>query len=211
MVSATTFFVFYTVYLTGVSSLIGRGEAFFFKEVVFCILSNVWYNRGYKLKYEKEWREMDMAMTEVNSLDMSAVLLHAYDVGDLINASTEVADYLYWKKKMEQDEEVQKLVCLFIQKKERFEECERFGHFHPDYHAALEEVQRVQDALDRLEPFHKFKEAEFRLDDLLYTVSKTIAEAVSDSIKVPSDIASLAEASGCAGCASGGSCSGKCG
>lgn len=97
--------------------LIGRGEAFFFKEVVFCILPNVWYDRGCKLKYEKEWREIDMAMTEVNSLDMSAVLLHAYDVGDLINASTEVADYLYWKKKMEQDEEVQKLVRLFIQKK----------------------------------------------------------------------------------------------
>jgi cell fate (sporulation/competence/biofilm development) regulator YlbF (YheA/YmcA/DUF963 family) len=142
---------------------------------------------------------------QTQSLDESAIVMQAYDVGDLINASVEVADYIYWKQAKESDPEVQRLVKLFEQHKVLFEESQRFGHFHPDYHAALEKVQHAQNMLDSLEVVRKFKEVEEVLDGLLHTISTVIAHSVSESIKVPGNNTSLSAG----GCASG-SCSGKC-
>jgi len=151
-----------------------------------------------------------VAILEANALDMSAILLRAYDVGDMINASAELADYLYCKQAMEADSEVAQVAKQFAKAKERFEECERFGHFHPNYHEALEQVQRVQDQLDAMEPVRRFKSAEDKLDELLFTISGMIAHAVSDSIKVPGNKLTLGN-SGCNCSSGGGSCGGKCG
>ena len=148
-----------------------------------------------------------MSMMEAQTLDMSAILMQAYDVGDMIKSSAEVADYLYWKHELERSSEVKELKALFLKKKELFEECERFGHYHPSYHDALGQVQAAQEKLDEVEAVRRFKEAEGKLDDLLYTISATIAHSVSESIKVPSN--KLLPTGG--GCASGGSCGGKCG
>lgn len=145
------------------------------------------------------------------SLDMSAVLLRSYELGDLIKASKEAADYLYWKQQVEQSPEAGEWIQKLQQKKQLFEECRRFGHFHPDYHAALDEVKRVQEQLDAIDCVKRFKEAEDRLDDLLYEVSATIAGSVSESIKVPANkLLPESEGSGCsAGC--GGGCGDGCG
>jgi cell fate (sporulation/competence/biofilm development) regulator YlbF (YheA/YmcA/DUF963 family) len=147
-----------------------------------------------------------MSILEADMLDMSAVLIHAYDMGDMINSSAEVADYLYWKTAVENSVEVKELQALFLKKKELFEECERFGHYHPSYHEAMAQVNEVQERLEQIEAVRRFKEAEERLDDLLYTISTTIAHAVSDTIKVPSN--NLLPGAG--SCGSGGSCA-KCG
>jgi len=146
-----------------------------------------------------------VSLAQDHALDMSTVLLKAYEVGDLIKSSAEVADYLYWKERMQNHPETQRLLRIFARKKEAFGECERFGHYHPDYHAAKKAVEEVQAQLDELEPVRRFKEAENRLDDLLYTVSVTIAHSVSDTIKVPSNHP-LPTRSGC-GCGLGGGCS----
>lgn len=148
-----------------------------------------------------------MSVMERTSLDMSALLLRSYELGDMILASKEVADYLYWKNAVVEDAEAQSLIRKLDKQKDLFEECQRFGHYHPEYHRAMEAVQAVQEELDALASVKGFKEAEERLDDLLYAVSETIAHSVSDSIKVPAN--KLLPESG--GCSSGGSCSGKCG
>lgn len=148
-----------------------------------------------------------MSIVETKALDMSAVLLRAYELGDTVNASKETSDYLYWKKELETNAEAQALIRKLQSKKELFEECQRFGHFHPDYHAALDEVKKVQGELDSVPCVQRFKEAEETLDDLLYEVSKIIALSVSENIKVPSNRPLAQEG----GCSSGGSCSGKCG
>lgn len=148
-----------------------------------------------------------MAVMESQTIDMSAILLGAYELADMIKLSAETADYLYWKQLVEENEEVSRLTKEFAKQKERFAECERFGHYHPNYHEALEQVRKVQEQLDALEPVRRFKEAESRLDELLYEVSQMVAHSVSDTIKVPSNDPL---ASG-GGCSSGGSCSGKCG
>lgn len=148
-----------------------------------------------------------MAVMESHTMDMSAILLGAYELADMIKLSAETADYLYWKRLVEENEEVGKLTKEFTKQKERFAECERFGHYHPNYHEALEQVNKVQAQLDALEPVRRFKEAESRLDELLYEVSQLVAHSVSDTIKVPSNDPLAAGG----GCSSGGSCSGKCG
>lgn len=148
-----------------------------------------------------------MSIMEAQSLDMAAILMHAYDVGDLINRSQEAADFLYWKRIMEQDEQAQRFIRELAKTKELFDETQRFGHYHPNYHEALEKVRAAEQKLNSIPSVARFKEAEERLDELLFTVSETVARSVSESIKVPSN---KLEPSG-HGCSSGGSCSGKCG
>ncbi len=143
-----------------------------------------------------------MSATETRTVDMAEVLLCAYDLGDMINNSIEVANYLYWKERMQQHPEVQRLISKLNSKKELFEETQRFGHFHPNYHAARAEVEAVQEEMQQIEAVRRFTEAESNLDRMLYEMSETIAHSVSQTIKVPSNDP-LPKGGGCG---SGGSC-----
>lgn len=146
-----------------------------------------------------------MSVLELTELDLSTVMQHAFELGDLMNRSQEVKDYLYVKSQIEADEEIQSAIRIFDKYKEKFSECERFGHFHPDYNEAFEAVKKYEAALEAFPLVQQFKAAEESLDDLLYSVSETLARAVSEEIKVPSN--KLLPTGG--GCSSG-NCSGKC-
>lgn len=87
-------------------------------------------------------------------------------------------------------------------KKELFEETQRFGHFHPNFHEAKEQVEAVQREMEQIEAVWRFKDAENNLDQMLYEMSELIAHSVSESIKVPSNNP-LPKGGGCG---SGGSC-----
>ncbi|MBN3526055.1 YlbF/YmcA family competence regulator [Paenibacillus apiarius] len=134
---------------------------------------------------------------------MAVLLTNAYELGDMINQSAEVAEYLYWKERVDSSEAVKHLVREFSRKKERFEETERFGHYHPDYHKAKDEVLAVQSQLDSIEEVSYFKQAEQAVDELLHRLSETIAFAVSNTIKVPGN-----DPQPSGGCGNG--CSGNC-
>src|SRR5690554_870185 len=121
-----------------------------------------------------------MSAVESNVLDMAALLLRAYDLGDAILKCAETEDYLRWKREVEQSEEARRLIREMQRRKDIFAECERFGHFHPDYHKALDAVKETERELERIEAVARFKEAENRLDELLYEVSELIARSVSD-------------------------------
>ncbi|WP_025677285.1 YlbF family regulator [Paenibacillus massiliensis] len=144
-----------------------------------------------------------MDVVELDSVNLTDVLIYAYELGDMINESTEVADYLYWKQRVEMNPDIAEWVRKLEQKKELFQETERFGHFHPNYHAAREEVQKVEEQLNRFEEVACFKEAEKALDKLLHEMSEMIAYSVSDTIKVPGNDP-LPKGGGCG---SGGKCS----
>lgn len=143
-----------------------------------------------------------MSVTEINTVDMAELLTNAYELGDLINKSAAVSDYLYWKRRVEEDAEIQALVKKLAAKKELFEETQRFGHFHPNYHEAKDKVTEVELELERFEAVRRFKAAEKELDDILHQMSEIIAYAVSDSIKVPSNDPNPKGG----GCGSGGAC-----
>jgi len=150
-----------------------------------------------------------MSVIEHKALDTAAILSIACELGDLINRSADMAEYLYWKDAVARHPDVPPLVENLKRKKEKFAECERFGRFHPEYHKALEEVKAAVSELDKIEAVARFKEAENRLDQLLYEVAKIIAHSVSESIKVPGGD-ELSVTGGC-GCGAGGGCRGGCG
>ena len=138
-----------------------------------------------------------------SSLDMGQLLLRAYEIGDLVNQSAEVAEYAYWKSVVDDNDQVRQLVKQFAKAKEQFVDCERFGRFHPDYHTAKEKVEAVQRELNEVDCVSRFKAAEQAVDDLLHAIAVQIAGAVSDTIKVPSNDPMPKGG----GCGSGGSCS----
>lgn len=135
--------------------------------------------------------------------DMVLLLSRAFELGDSLKHSAFAAEYVYWKDQVHQDAEVQSLTKQFAKAKEKFTECERFGRFHPDYNAALDQVYAMESRLDQVESVRKYKAAETSLDELLNDISRTLAYAVSVSIKVP-DNDPNPKASGCG---NGGSCS----
>ncbi len=145
-------------------------------------------------------------VSTVPSLDVHALVCHALELAEMIKQSADVQCYLERKERLDNDAQITRLRALFTEKKQVFMACERFGHFHPDYHRAFDEVVAVRDSLEQLDAMVDFKEAERSLDELLFEVSKTIAHAVSETIMVPTD---LEQATTRKSCADGG-CSGKC-
>jgi cell fate (sporulation/competence/biofilm development) regulator YlbF (YheA/YmcA/DUF963 family) len=135
--------------------------------------------------------------------DMALLLSHAFELGDSLKQSAFAAEYVFWKDKVQQDVEVQSLTKQFAKAKEKFIECERFGRFHPDYNAALEHVYEMEGRLDQVESVRRYKAAETLLDELLNDISRTLAHAVSASIKVPDNNPNPKGS----GCGNGGSCS----
>lgn|SRR5690625_1480513 len=152
-----------------------------------------------------------MSILKIRPLDTSQVLMGAYEIGDMINASRELQQYLYWKEKMSSDRAAQQGIRTFQRKKDMFEECERFGHFHPDYHKSLEQVHEAEVMLEKIESIRRYKQAETELDDLLIAVAETIAHSISEDIKVPSNDPLPAGDCSSGNCGSGGGCSGNCG
>ncbi len=138
------------------------------------------------------------------SIDMAELIMESHVLSEMINQSREVAAYLAAKKQMEQDRETQELLALFEKKKAAFEDVQRFGKYHPDYDKVSTEVRQLKRSLEMLDTVQAFKRAEDALDALLYQVSRTIADAVSDTIKVPSNNPFLETKAG--GCGTGGSC-----
>jgi len=146
---------------------------------------------------------MSMTGAGAQTLDMASMLLNAYELGDMINRSAEVAEYSYWKQVVEEDEQVKQIVARFAKAKELFEETQRFGRYHPDYHDARKKVKAIRAELELLEPVRRYEEAERAVDQLLHDIASQIAGSVSDTIKVPDNNSSPKGG----GCGSGGSCS----
>jgi cell fate (sporulation/competence/biofilm development) regulator YlbF (YheA/YmcA/DUF963 family) len=121
----------------------------------------------------------------MNTINMADLLLEAYDLADAINESEEVRRYLAAKRRIQEDKQAQRLIREFQRKKELFDDAQRFGHFHPDYHKAKEEAEAFLRRMRENPVIGEYMEAEEQLDELLGEVSRIIAHSVSDRIKVP--------------------------
>lgn len=140
----------------------------------------------------------------METVDMAELILEANELSSMINHSIEVETYLAAKAAMEADDEYRRILPLFLRKKEEYEEVQRFGKYHPDFTKVSTEMRELKRSLEILDSVQAFKHAENALDDLLYQVGRIIADAVSDSIKVPSNNPFLEAKS--SGCGTGGSC-----
>ena len=138
-------------------------------------------------------------------LDWNQILDTAFELGEQISRSESVLRYQINRDRMNKDIAVQNQIRSFDLAKQEWEETERFGIYHPSYQNALTRVQVEQDRLEGIQAVSDFKNAESSLDDLLFQISKVIASAVSEDIKVPGNRLEL-NSKGC-----GGSCNGGCG
>ncbi|WP_134698562.1 YlbF family regulator [Ammoniphilus sp. YIM 78166] len=142
-------------------------------------------------------------------LDVMEVLASAQDIADMIMASEEMKTYQYTKNRLAQDREAQAKIGQFQRLKEDYEEVQRFGKYHPDYERVGKRIRELRREVLSFPSVHAYKKAETALDDLLYHVCRTIANGVSETVKVPSDNPLYNLGGGCGtsgGCGTGGSC-----
>ncbi len=99
-------------------------------------------------------------------------------------------------------------IATFSKMKEQYEDVQRFGKYHPDYHTIMKEIRKQKRELDLDERVAKLKLAENDYQDLLDEISLIVGKSVSESVKVPVSNPFFATDSSCgSGCGSGGSCS----
>lgn len=108
------------------------------------------------------------------------------------------------------DSELVSKIQAFTKTKELYEDVQRFGKYHPDYHQVMKTIRIQKRELDLDERIAKLKLAENDYQDLLDEISVIIAQTISPSVKVPvSNPFFASSSSGCStgGCGTGGGCS----
>lgn len=110
--------------------------------------------------------------------------------------------------KVYSDELLVQKINSFSKMKEQYEDVQRFGKYHPDYHIIMKEIRKQKRELDLDDRIANLKIAENEYQDLLDEVSLIIGKSVSEAVKVPVSNPFFSTGSSCgSGCGSGGSCS----
>jgi cell fate (sporulation/competence/biofilm development) regulator YlbF (YheA/YmcA/DUF963 family) len=125
-------------------------------------------------------------------------------IGQMVLQSDVMQEYHKAKKQVEEDKEAQRLISVFNNTKEQYEDVQRFGRYHPDYSMIMKSIRTTKREMDMNDSVAAFKVAERNLQGLLDEISQVVAFSVSEQVKVPKDGALLTD-SGC-GCGSGGGC-----
>lgn len=106
------------------------------------------------------------------------------------------------------DEVLSMQIKAFQRLKDQYEDVQRFGKYHPDYHTIMKNIRAAKRALDLNEHVAALKLAENDYQDLLDEVSMLVGRSVSEAVKVPVSNPFFASASSCGtGCGTGGGCS----
>lgn len=135
------------------------------------------------------------------------IIEHAEELTDILLSSEVVEAYNKARKVVYSDEVLAKSIKEFTEMKERYEEVQRFGRYHPDYHIVMKEIRLQKRALDLNEQVAALRLAENDVQQMFDEVSAIIAKSVSESVKVPVGNAFFSSSSCSGGCGSGGSCS----
>jgi cell fate (sporulation/competence/biofilm development) regulator YlbF (YheA/YmcA/DUF963 family) len=142
----------------------------------------------------------------VATLERLEILDKAESLAKMIVQSEVAEEYRRCFQRLKQDRAAQDIIARFTKAKERYEEVQRFGKYHPDYHAVMKEVREIKRELDFHETIAAFKKAENAMQQLLDEISVLIGKAVSDQIKVPTGNPYFLSVSCSGGCGAGGSC-----
>ena len=134
------------------------------------------------------------------------LLEKADGIVDMLVASEAMEHYRACKDKLAHDEEALDLIRRFTKLREQYNEVQRFGKYHPDYNDVIKAMMNIKRDLDLNDTIAAYKKAEDDLESLLNEISKSIAYAVSESIKVPTGDPFFDRGCG-GGCGTGGACS----
>lgn len=124
----------------------------------------------------------------MSTFDLNELMEAAQQLGNQINDSEEVKQYLELKKEIQTNAEAQMMIKSFEKVKEDFEETKRFGIFHPNFHEAKEKMEYYQKKLNEDPLIGQYLKTEKKIEHLLFQVSHIIARSVSKEVKVPNDL-----------------------
>ena len=142
----------------------------------------------------------------VATLEGVMILDKAEQLAKAVVCSDIAESYRECYKSLQEDQEAQILIKQFTAMKERYEEVQRFGKYHPDYTVVSASMRELKRSVDLHEKIAAFKKAENALQKLLDEISVAIGSEISPAIKVPTGNPFF-DAGGCGGgCGSGGSC-----
>jgi cell fate (sporulation/competence/biofilm development) regulator YlbF (YheA/YmcA/DUF963 family) len=148
-----------------------------------------------------------MEVSEVlATIERIELLENAESLAKMVLESDVAEQYQICLYKMQNNKETQQKINRFVDLKERYEEVQRFGKYHPDHKKVMMQIREYKREMD-LDPLvADFKVAENDLQRLLDEISMHIGGAVSEHIKVPTGnpFFDVGHGSGCGG---GGSCS----
>ncbi|WP_216830897.1 YlbF family regulator [Alkalihalobacterium elongatum] len=142
-------------------------------------------------------------ITSMTSFD---ILEETHQLSQAILSSEVFYHFSECKYKMQQDKQAQQLIKRFVQIKEDYEEVQRFGKYHPNFHETSKIVREVKREIDLNPVISEYKKAEAELEKLLIEISSIIASNVSPHIKVPTGNPYFDQIACGGGCGSGGSC-----
>ena len=136
------------------------------------------------------------------------IIDEADQLSAMILSSEQAQKYRDAYREVYGDEALVQQINEFTKMKEQYEDVQRFGKYHPDYHTIMKKIREQKRALDLNERIANFKIAENEYQDLLDEVSLIIGKSVSEAVKVPMSNPFFSSGSSCgSGCGSGGSCS----
>ncbi|SFG38960.1 YlbF family regulator [Sporolactobacillus nakayamae] len=141
----------------------------------------------------------------IGTLENASLLDDADELASMVVHSSLYAEYMASKQSVDRDEHVQQLIGKFLQVRERYDEVQRFGRYHPDYKSVIKKMMECKRELDTHPLIADYKKHEKQLSDLLGELSMVLARAVSESIKVPNGDPFFERSCG-TGCGSGGKC-----
>ena len=144
-----------------------------------------------------------MMMTE----EWLTILEHAEELTEILLTSEIVDDYRKAHEAVYSDSVLAESIKEFTVMKERYEEVQRFGRYHPDYNIVMKSIRLQKRELDLNEQVAELRVIENEVQNLFDEVSAIIAKSVSESVKVPAGNAFFSSSSCSGGCGSGGSCS----
>lgn len=135
------------------------------------------------------------------------IIEHAEELVKLVASSEVVEEYNKARDAVYSNDVLVRSIKEFNVLKERYEEVQRFGRYHPDYQTVMKDIRLRKRELDLNEQVAALRLAENDLQHLLDELSIIVAQSVSHSVKVPAGNPFFTGSSCGGGCGSGGSCS----
>jgi cell fate (sporulation/competence/biofilm development) regulator YlbF (YheA/YmcA/DUF963 family) len=142
------------------------------------------------------------------TIERIQLLDHSEELAKMILQSDIVEQYQISLYKVRVNKDSQRKINDFIRVKDRYEEVQRFGKYHPDYKLVMGQIRDVKREMDLDDLVAEFKRSENELQHLLDEVSMIVGKSVSVNVKVPTGNPFFDSSSGCSSgsCGTGGSC-----
>ncbi|RYL95485.1 YlbF family regulator [Sporolactobacillus sp. THM7-4] len=141
----------------------------------------------------------------IATMESVSLLDETDELASMMIQSELFRNYIAGKDAVNKDETAQALIRRFSRIKEKYNEVQRFGRYHPDYKSVIRQMMDVKREVDLNPTISAYKKAEKELGDLLGQISLKLARAVSESIKVPTGDPFFDRACS-TGCGGGGKC-----